>query len=125
MERYVRLKEEVRGSSPLSSTDSFRIEGLELRELPEVLLDTKAKRRLSLRHKTNEELFSLYEAELRVKLTPDQFNQYNRLFGLFHRFLGDFPPTPELAAKFLARYIKRLTRFSIYDKYTLYACYVS
>ena len=36
------------------------IEELSVRELLEVLLDDKAKRRLSLRRKTNHELFALY-----------------------------------------------------------------
>ena len=80
------------------------IEELSVRELLEVLLDDKAKRRLSLRRKTNHELFSLYYDHLKVRLTPGQFEQYTLILDKLHRFLGEFPPSVELATQFLARY---------------------
>jgi integrase len=75
--------------------------------LLEVLLDDKAKRRLSNRSKTNSQLFTGYYDLLKVKLSPDQFKQYKRLLDLFHAFLGEFPPSEELALEFLAQYSVR------------------
>jgi integrase len=69
-----------------------------------VLLDDKAKRRLSLRCKTNNELFTLYYEHLKLKLTPGQFDQYTLLLNKFWQFLGEFPPSVELATRFLTRY---------------------
>jgi len=71
----------------------------------EVLLDDNAERRLFLKQKTNHELFELYYDHLKVKLAPGQFDQYKQLLDKFHQFLGEFPPSVELATKFLARYV--------------------
>ncbi len=67
-------------------------------------MDDKAKRRLSLRSKTNHELFSLYYDRLKVRLTPDQYDQYTLILDKYHQFLGEFPPSVELATQFLTRY---------------------
>jgi hypothetical protein len=75
--------------------------------LLEVLLDDKAKRRLSLRSKTNHELFSLYYDHLRVKLTPGQFDQYTLILDKFHESLGEYPPSVELATQFLTQFADR------------------
>jgi len=72
-----------------------------------VLLDDKAKRRLSLKRKTNHELFTLYYDHLKVRLTPGQFDQYTQLLDKFHQFLGEFPPSVELATQFLTQYANR------------------
>ena len=65
---FPRRKSGVRVSSapPLD----LAIEELSARELLEALLDDKAKRRLSLKRKTNHELFTLYCDHLKVRLTP-------------------------------------------------------
>ena len=67
-------------------------------------MDDKAKRRLSLKRKTNHELFALYYDHLKVKLTPGQYEQYTLILGKFHEFLGEFPPSVELATQFLTQY---------------------
>ncbi len=67
-------------------------------------MDDKAKRRLFLKRKTNRELFSLYYDHLKVKLTPGQYDQYTLLLDKYHQFLGEFPPSVELATQFLTRY---------------------
>ena len=72
-----------------------------------MLLDDKAKRRLSNKLKTNNELFALYYDRLKVRLTPNQFEQYRTLLDKFHQFLGEFPPSVELATEFLTRYTTR------------------
>jgi integrase len=75
--------------------------------LLEVLLDNKAKRRLSNRSKTNHGLFNAYYDLLKVRLTPDQFKQHKRVLDLFHTFLGEYPPSEEFALEFLAQYAIR------------------
>ena len=67
-------------------------------------MDDKAKRRPSLKRKTNHELFSLYYDHLKVRLTSGQFDQYTQLLDKFRQFLGEFPPSVELATHFLTRY---------------------
>ncbi len=67
-------------------------------------MDDKAKRRLSLKRKTNHELFVLYYDHLKVRLTHGQFDQYTLILDKFRQFLGEFPPSVELATQFLTRY---------------------
>ena len=67
-------------------------------------MDDKAKRRLSLKRKTNHELFTLYYDHLKVRLTPGQFAQYTLVLDKYRQFLGEFPPSVELATQFLTRY---------------------
>ena len=67
-------------------------------------MDDKAKRRLSLKRKTNHELFTLYYDHLKVRLTPGQFDQYTLVLDKYRQFLGEFPPSVELATQFLTRY---------------------
>lgn len=70
-------------------------------------MDDKAKRRLSLRNKTNHELFTLYYDRLKVKLSEGQYEQYKQILDKLLTFLGEFPPSVELATQFLARYTNR------------------
>ncbi len=68
-------------------------------------MDDKAKRRLSLKQKTNSELFELYYDHLKIRLTPGQFDQYTLLLDEYRQFLGEYPPSVELATQFLTRYV--------------------
>jgi hypothetical protein len=52
---------------PISTKSSVLSEELGLRELLEELLGSEGRRRLALKNKTNEELFTLYDAELILK----------------------------------------------------------
>ena len=72
-----------------------------------MLLDNKAKRRLSLRSKTNPELFALYYDHLKVNLSARTFYETKLLLDKLLTFLGEFPPSVELATKFLAAYSNR------------------
>ena len=67
-------------------------------------MDNKTKRRLSLKCKTNHELFTLYYDYLKVRLTLGQHDQYTLVLDKYHQFLGEFPPSVELATQFLTRY---------------------
>ena len=68
---------------------------------------------MALREKTNQELFSLYEDDLALRLhNAKNLKDTKTLLNHFMEFLGQFPPSPELSKSFLARYAK-------YNTYTL------
>ncbi|MFC2034425.1 hypothetical protein ACFLTT_03385 [Chloroflexota bacterium] len=79
-------------------------------------MDDKAKSRLSLKRKTNPELFKLYYDHLKIRLSPGQFDQYKLLLDKYHHFIGEFPPSVELATQFLTQYVNHahstLVRYS-------------
>jgi len=81
---------------------------LSLRKVLEMLLTTEAKRRLRLRNLTNDELFPLYDNELKLRVNnPRNLDNERRLLSKFRHFLNNFPPSPELAKGFLAQYTNR------------------
>jgi len=104
--------QEVTGSSPVSPTlASVLSEELGLRELLEVLLGPEGRRRLELRHKTNRELFSLYNAELLLRVhNARNLDNERRLLVKFHEYLNSYPPSPELAKGFLTQYASKKPR---------------
>jgi integrase len=66
------------------------------------------KRRLRLRHKSNPELFHLYDSQLGLRhRSPEGLQEARRVLGHFQEYLGAFPPSPELAANFLAGFRSR------------------
>jgi hypothetical protein len=74
----------------------------------EVLLGTEGKRKMRLRNKTNTELFSLYKDQLTLRhRSYAALEEAQRVIGHFKKFLGEFPPSPELAASFLAQFAIR------------------
>jgi integrase/recombinase XerD len=76
-----------------------------IREMLEMVLGTEGKRKLRLRHKGNEELFSLYDSQLVLKhSSQDALGEAKRVLGHFRDFLGGYPPSPELAVGFLAQF---------------------
>ena len=95
---------------PQKATDSFQkshvlpelTESLQLRELLYILLGNKGRRHLELRQKPNGELFALYEGELTFHHRSARgIHEAKRILNHFHNYLGEFPPTPELAKSFL------------------------
>ncbi len=63
---------------------------------------------MELRQKTNDELFVLYEGELAFHHRSDRgIHKAKRVLNHFHNYLGEFPPTPELAKSFLSAYKER------------------
>jgi integrase len=71
----------------------------------EVLLGSDGKRKLRLRHKTNDELFDLYGSQLVLRhRSKDALEEARRVLGHFRAFLGEYPPSPELGVSFLAQY---------------------
>ncbi len=70
-----------------------------------MLLGTEGKRRLRLRHMTNEELFKLYDNDLVLRLhNVKNLSDTRKILTRFNQYLNNFPPSPELAKGFLARY---------------------
>jgi integrase len=81
---------------------------LQLRELLHILLGSRGRRQLELRQKTNRELFSLYDGELVFHHRSERgLHEAKRILGHFHNYLGEYPPTPELAKSFLAKFSNR------------------
>ena len=57
---------------------------------------------MELRQKTNNELFALYEGELAFRHRSERgIHEAKRVLNHFHNYLGEYPPTPELAKSFL------------------------
>jgi integrase/recombinase XerD len=79
-----------------------------LREMMEVLMGSDGKRKLRLHHKTNGELFELYQSQLFIRhRSKDALEEAKRVLGHFRAFLGEYPPNPELGVSFLAQFAGR------------------
>jgi len=56
----------------------------------------------------NSELFELYEGELAFRhRSPRGLHESKRILSHFQGFLGEYPPSPELAKSFLSQFIER------------------
>jgi len=99
----------VAGSNPAEPTKSQVLsEDLNIREILEVLLGSEGRRKLTLRTKTNQELFNLYDGELVFHHRSDRgLHEAKRVLGHFHAFLGEYPPSVELAKSFLGQFSHR------------------
>lgn len=63
---------------------------------------------MELRQKTNQELFVLYEGELAFRHRSARgIHEAKRILNHFHNFIGEYPPTPELAKSFLSTFSNR------------------
>ncbi|MCL0104940.1 tyrosine-type recombinase/integrase [Dehalococcoidia bacterium] len=79
-----------------------------MKEMMEMLLGSDGKRKLRLRHKLNSELFELYDAQLILKhRSRPALDEARRVLRHFQDYLGQFPPSPELAAGFLSQFADR------------------
>ncbi len=73
-----------------------------------MILGSDGKRKLRLRHKTNDELFTLYDDQLVLKhSSKDGLKEARRVLGHFKTHLGQYSPSPELAVAFLAQFKDR------------------
>ena len=71
-------------------------------------MGTEGKRRLRNQRRANDELFSDYEAVLKLRhRSREALEEAMRVMGHFRTFLGGFPPTPQMAVKFLAQFADR------------------
>ncbi|MFC2019518.1 tyrosine-type recombinase/integrase [Chloroflexota bacterium] len=76
-----------------------------------VLLGPEGRRRLALRDKTNSELFQIYDNDLVLRLNnPKNLGDTRTMMAHFQEFLGEYPPSPELAKKFLVQFADRMPR---------------
>ena len=62
---------------------------------------------MSNRTKTNQQLLTDYLDLITVTHTPSYVSEAKRLVGKFFDTLGEFPPSTELAIRFLAQYRER------------------
>ena len=105
------IAEVTRSSRVPPTTASVLDEELPLRELLETLLGPEGRRRLRLRHMTNEELFKLYNSELLLRLhNAKDLSDHRRILNKFKKYVGAFPITVELAKGFLSQYTDRKPR---------------
>ena len=87
------------------------LEELPLRELLETLLGPEGRRRLKLRYMTNDGVFQLYESDLVLRLhNAKNLSDTRKVLARFKAYLSRYPPSPELAKGFLARYADRKPR---------------
>jgi len=72
----------------------------------------------------NEELLKLYDSELILKLHNEKNLRDTRtILTKFKDYLGEFPPTPELAKSFLAQYAIRKPR-TLYRYTQMLRCFM-
>jgi integrase len=104
----------VVGSNPSAATKvgllSDNLEDLPIRELLVMFLGEDGKRRLRLRQMTNDQLFGSYDAELVCRhRSAKGLYEDRRVLRHFRDFLGQYPPSPELAKQFLSQFTNRKT----------------
>jgi len=81
-------------------------EELSLRQLMEMLLGEEGRRKLVLRQKRNDELFHLYDTELVLRLRSHKnLDETRKFLRKFQDYLGEFPPSSELAKSFLGAWV--------------------
>ena len=84
---------------------------LSFRVLLEAMLGPEGKRRMALKDKTNEELFQLYDSDLILRLNnPKNLSDTRTIPQHFREFLGENPPSADLAKPFLAQFMDRKPR---------------
>ena len=60
---------------------------------------------------TNSELFELYDSDLVLRLhNAKNLSDTRKILTRFNQYLNSFPPSPELAKGFLARYVDKKPR---------------
>ena len=76
-----------------------------------MVLTPEAKRRLRLRNLTGDALFNLYDSDLVLRLhNAKNLSDTRTMLGKFKEYLGNFPPSSELAKGFLSQYADRKPR---------------
>jgi len=73
--------------------------------------------------KTNAQLFGDYYDVITITHAPKSFYEAKRLLGKFEAFLGQFPPTTELAVQFLTQFKDRSLNTKARYSYVLGAFY--
>jgi integrase/recombinase XerD len=76
-----------------------------------MLLGKDGRRWMTIHKLPNNELFKQYDAEIVLRLrNPRNLKDTRRLLNLFKTYIGEFPPTAQLAKSFLAQYANRKPR---------------
>jgi hypothetical protein len=105
------------GSSNLPATtrvsvleEENNLEELPIREILTLLLGNEGKRMLTLRTKSNSELFNLYQAELGLRYRSQRaLAESIKELSHFQQYLGSYPPNAEIAKAFLGQFKNRKT----------------
>jgi integrase len=79
-------------------------EELPIRELLIMLLGEEGKRKLENKTKTNDQVFSDYYDLIATTHTAKCLYEAKRLLNKFRAFIGQFPPTTDLAVQFLGQF---------------------
>ena len=82
-------------------------EELPLRELLMMLLGKQGKRRMQNKTKSNDQVFSDYYDLISNTNSPKCLYESKRIMEKFRTFMGQFPPSIELAVQFLSRFQDR------------------
>ncbi len=82
-------------------------EQLPIRELLMMLLGEEGRRKLDNRTKTNQQLFPEYYEFVSATLSDKYSYESKRVLEKFRAFIGEYPPTTELAVRFLGQFKDR------------------
>ncbi len=96
------------GSNPSAATKVgilSELDDIPIRELFVALMDEGIKRKLKLRHLSNDKVFELYDGELILHhRSAKGLCEDRRTLRHFQDSLGQWPPSAELGIKFLSQY---------------------
>jgi integrase/recombinase XerD len=69
------------------------------------LIGEQGRRRLELKYMSNDQLFTLYGADLKIRIMNEKnFKNILQLLARFKNFLGNYPPSVDLVKGFLAQF---------------------
>jgi integrase len=81
------------------------LEELPLRDLLVALIGPEGRRRLELRYLSNDKLFTMYQAELILRIRNERnLKNIINFLDRFKDYLGQYPPSEPLCKAFLAQY---------------------
>ena len=90
---------------PLLEKVNGSLEELPLRDLLVALIGPEGRRRLELRQLSNDKLFTMYQAELILRIRNERnLKNINNFLDRFKDYLGQYPPSEPLCKAFLAQY---------------------
>jgi len=86
--------------------------------MPAVLSGSEGKKTIRLRRKTNGELFQLYDAQLILRhRSKEATEEAKRVLSHFREYPGEFHPSLEIAACFLAQFADYKTKTTTLYRY--------
>jgi hypothetical protein len=90
---------------PLLGKVNGSLEELPIRDLLVALIGPEGRRRLELRYLSNDKLFTMYQAELILRIRNERnLKNIINFLDRFKDYLGQYPPSEPLCKAFLAQY---------------------